>query len=130
EGDRVETPEAECHQRCRLPAPVVEEGEHIRDEVGAGVVSGRRPVGIAVATLVESQNVVVGGQVGCDLVPTVGGLRAAVEEQEGRAAGGPPVEEVEAESTERRGAVLRLWHRRRRSPPEWACPGDMLSCAS
>src|SRR5439155_1286725 len=98
---------AERDERRALPAAVVEEGADVGHEVVAAVAALGRPVGVAVATLVEGEDVVITRQVGRDLVPAVRGLRAAVEEQHGRLASGAPVEEVEAEAVERRGAVGR-----------------------
>src|SRR5439155_963929 len=105
ERDRVQAAQAERDERRALPAAVVEEGADVGHEVVAAVAALGRPVGVAVAALIEGEDVVITRQVGRDLVPAVRGLRAAVEEQHGRLASRAPVEEVEAETVEGRGAV-------------------------
>src|SRR5437867_2729513 len=81
ERDRVQAAQAERDERRALPAAVVEEGADVGHEIVAAVAALGRPVGVAVATLVEGEDVVITRQVGRDLVPAVRGLRAAVEEQ-------------------------------------------------
>ena len=82
EGDRVQPAEAQ-------PTSVAvgqPRSSRTRVDVGDEVVApvARRPVGVAVAALVEREDVVVAREVGRHLVPAVRGLRAAVEQGDGR----------------------------------------------
>src|SRR5262249_34042150 len=85
--------------------------------------SARRPLRVAVAALVERQDVVISRQIGRHLVPAVRGLRATVEQEHARPAGGAPVEEVEAQAVQARRPGAPAAHPSRRSLLGPICPG-------
>ena len=111
ERDRVQPAHAERDERRSRPPSVGEKAADVVYEIRTAIHPARRPVGVPVAALVERQHVMVGGEVGSDVVPAVRGLRAAVEQQQRGPGRRSPVEEVEAETAEHRGAVARRSHR-------------------
>ena len=88
-----------------------EQGEGVAGH-GFGAVFGvAGPLAVAVAALVEGVDVEAVGEVEGDEVPGVGGLVAAVEEEEGRVAGVAPFEQVEAEvvGDDVAGDIAEVW---------------------
>src|SRR5262249_3555315 len=84
----------------------------------------------SVAPLVETEDMVVAGEVGRDLVPAVRRLRAAVQEQQRRPSRGAPVEEVEAEAVQRRVTVGGAPHPSSRTRTAVVCPGGRVSLSA
>ena len=82
EGERIETAEAERDERRRAPASIIEERADVGDEIFATIATIGRPIGVAVAPLVDRQHVVVPGQIRRHLVPTVRRLRASMNQEQ------------------------------------------------
>ena len=107
EGERIEAAEAERRERGGAPTAIIEKRADVGDEVVTEVASPRRPVGVAVAALVDGENVMVAREIGSNLVPAMRGLRASVDQQQGRVQRRSPVEVVESKVAEGRGLVAR-----------------------
>jgi hypothetical protein len=108
ERDRVQAAEAHADERRRVPAEMVEQRVDVGDEVLATVAG--RPVRVAVAALIEADDVVRPRERRRDLVEAVGGLRAAVQHEERRRRGRAPLEIVEAQAAEDDAAVACARH--------------------
>src|SRR5205807_5307940 len=108
EGEGIEAAEAQRRERGGAPAAIIEKRAEVGDEVLTAVASARRPVGVAVAALVDGEHVMVAREVARDLVPAVRGLRAAMDQQQRRVTRRSPVKVVEAKAAEGRALVARV----------------------
>ena len=102
-GDGINTAHGQAGQQVGRDTTLGDKGGYIFSLGVAGIIPVGSPVRVAMTALVEGVDVVVGAHDRRKIVPRVGRLSPAVEQDEGRFAGRPPVEvmKVQAAQAER-----------------------------